>query len=331
MGLRADREAREAAAEEQRRSAFADLTVLDMREELLKPRPAIRWRCQDFLADGTLTMLTGAGGKGKSALMLEMAGAVASGGGSVAGIRCLAGSALIFDSEMGSFMHMDRVETFDCGYDVGYVDMMGRDLSQPELLDRCIELIKGHIDPEVGGFVGFDSLRRLFPRAKENDSDDIAPAISALAAAAREVRAGLLIIHHEGWTTGRGRGSSAAVDQVDMAYSLQEEKGEETGRKLVCTKARICAEPPPRYLSFSVPGGFAKGAAPPPATLSHAAAILACLPQTSMTVAAQACGATRKAGPWRKAWDSLLSSKRIAQGEDGCWVATGAAAAEPLY
>jgi RecA-family ATPase len=119
----------------------------------------------------------------------------------------------------------------------------GAKLSLPKDIGRLGELI----EYTNAGFVVLDSLRRLAPGVKENDSDSMAPIVAAIANLAREHNAAIGLIHHRSSKDGAAavRGSSAIKDQADLVFGL-ERTGDACCLKPI--KFRIDEEPEARWL-----------------------------------------------------------------------------------
>src|SRR3954465_11472013 len=81
--------------------------VLALGAVLAKPPEPLPWRVHGFVADGTLTILSGESGAGKSWLAQALCTGVAH-GRAVAGLPCVKGTALYIDAEMGPRMFVDQ-------------------------------------------------------------------------------------------------------------------------------------------------------------------------------------------------------------------------------
>src|SRR5207253_732836 len=104
---------------------------VDVARLLSQPRRSTPWRCGELVADGTLTIISGQSGDGKSWLALSLAVGVAR-GVSVAGIPCLPGTALYIDAEMGQMQFVDRMRDAGVGAEIELRDAMGLDLSRDD-------------------------------------------------------------------------------------------------------------------------------------------------------------------------------------------------------
>jgi hypothetical protein len=99
-----------------------------------------------------------------------------------------------------------------------------------------------------------DSLRRIAPGVKENDSDAMAPLVAVLARVSRELDVAVVLIHHRSTkpNAAESRGSSSIEDQVDAVFALERVDGdpEPDRRRLRTIKFRHDEEPEPRWISI---------------------------------------------------------------------------------
>lgn len=220
------------------------------------PGAAPPWVVEPLIITGTLAVVAGKGGAGKTWIMHEAADAVQR-GRSRAGLRGTAGRAMIIDAEMGSWLTVDRFASQGYSTDVTVFDAQGLDLSQPE----GRELVWGAMSEVRPTFVGIDSLKALTPGGKENDSDDMGPVVNWLRVAINKLGAAGLLVHHAGWKEDRTRGSSAIKDRVDAVWYLgaAEEPGDP--QRLSCHGADLKAPrwsrpPDDMWLRLRPEGGF---------------------------------------------------------------------------
>ncbi|WP_205696392.1 AAA family ATPase [Conexibacter sp. SYSU D00693] len=238
-----------------REQARRCIRFVDMGVELAKPEEAQVWRVDRFAQDGALTTLAARGGAGKSWLGMALCHAVTT-GTPAAGISTTPGVAVYVDGEMGTRMMTRRWR--DCGLPrdaFKYVDAMGLDLGAQAGVDALAEALAR----VQARFIVFDSLRRLAPGKKENESDDMAPLVASLANVCRELDAAGLLLHHAGHDDTRAvRGSSAIVDQSDAVFTAR--RLADTTISLECDplkggKFRMDEEPPARLLKIVAHGG----------------------------------------------------------------------------
>jgi len=293
---------------------------------LAEPRKPKKWRVHGLAIDATLTLLAGEAGAGKSILMDNLCSGVAH-GRTVAGLPCVKGVALYVDGEMGAEMFFDRYR--DTGRDRAdflYLDAMGFDLSVTKPDD--LGWLRDQITSVGAQFVVVDSLRRLVPSRSENDSDDMAPALAALAKVARDTGAAVVVIHHKGDGEKFYRGSTAIKDQVDALFGLlhvNPDDDDDRRLRLTCRGARAKAprsagEQPDRYLEVSFTDGGVKEADAPepagpvvPAREAVASAIKAALPAKTKKEVADKIGRRTDDKTFRDAWNDLKEAGEIVQ------------------
>ena len=296
--------------------------LVDLDALLAMPPEPIPWRVHDVVADGTLTIISGESGAGKSWLAQAMCSGVAR-GRAVAGLPCVKGTALYVDAEMGPRMFVDQ-RLRPTGASVAefkYVDAMGLDISKPEDLAWLQRLIE-----RLGANFGVvDSLRRLTPSKSENESDDMAPAVSALAKVARDTGAALVLVHHKGDSEKFFRGSTAIKDQADALFALLRDPDDENApRRLRCRggkgKMRYAPEPADVFLVIDPEQGGVAGSDPPespgpvvPAREAMAVSIKAALPAKTKKEVADKVGKRTDDKTFRDAWSDLKTAREIVE------------------
>jgi len=207
------------------------------------------WRVEPIAADGHLTLLSAHGGEGKTWLGLTFAGAVAN-GATVAGLRCSAGRAVIFDAENGAYVLGSRLGALDPGLPadrVAVYDAEGLRLDEARDRGWMLEVIRR----EGANLAVLDSLRALAPDAAENDSDDMAPIVTGAKTIARQSGAAIVLLIHRGHGAADFRGSTAIRDAADLLFVLEREPNDPERRwrrRLRCAKCRIAEEPEERWL-----------------------------------------------------------------------------------
>ncbi len=207
-----------------------------------------------FAVRGFLTVVAGQHSSGKSWLLTATGHAAHRGGGEVAGMRCSSTSVLYVDAENGPRLTALRFKAAGIPAD-GLLVADGTQLRLPRDLDRLRALIE---ETDVG-LVMLDSLRRLAPDVRENESDDMATLIGSLAMLARELDVGIVLVHHASTKRGAAtvRGSSSIEDQADMVFTLGRvgEDRDRERRRMKATKYRIDIEPPPLWLRMGTVAG----------------------------------------------------------------------------
>ena len=247
------REKREADERAQFARAIAPV---DMAAELAKPPRTVRYRVEGFAQDGALTIVAGAAGAGKSWFGMQACAAVQRGDflGGLGGPLCSHGAHAVYvDGEMGRHQMVDRFRAAGFAADAfSVLDVQGLDLGQGAGIDALHEALV-RMTPRVR-FVVIDSLRRLTPGKRENDSDDMAPVVADLALMARRLDAAIVLLHHSGHGEHFARGSTAIGDQADAVFGYVVE---DEVRRLTCNpgrggKFRFGREPEDRFFRHEI-------------------------------------------------------------------------------
>lgn len=220
--------------------------------------PPVDWVVASFAARGTLTLLVARPSVGKTWLGAQFVDGVGR-GATVAGLSCTAGRGLYVDGENADDLRRRIVaaKLEPAGFDIIDARRAGLRLDRASgLLD--LACITAHVQASL---VVLDSLRALAPGVREDSSDDMAALVHGLAGVARDTGAAIVVLHHQSTKAGSAtvRGSSAIVDQVDLAFALTREGGDGGLRRLgvVDGKYRLGPEPKPRRLRLVAdPPGF---------------------------------------------------------------------------
>lgn len=192
----------------------ACIRPVPMAQLMAQPRKRVRYRVDSFARDGAITALCGAAGSGKSWLGMGMCAAVES-GRDIGGMPVERGTAVYVDGEMGADQMVDRFRDAGFTHDAfGVLDVQGLDLGQ----EAGVLALTAALAEREAHFVVLDSMRRLSPGKRENESDDMAAFVSRLANMARDLKAAIVLLHHSGHNTQFARGSSAIADQVDAVF-----------------------------------------------------------------------------------------------------------------
>lgn len=192
----------------------ACIRPVDMARLMAQPRKRVRYRVDGFARDGAITALCGAAGSGKSWLGMGMCAAVES-GRDIGGMAVERGTAVYVDGEMGADQMVDRFRDAGFTHDAfGVLDVQGLDLGQ----ESGVLALTAALADRGAQFVVLDSMRRLSPGKRENESDDMAAFVARLANMARDLKAAVVLLHHSGHNTQFARGSSAIADQVDAVF-----------------------------------------------------------------------------------------------------------------
>jgi hypothetical protein len=300
---------------------------IDVHELLTQPEVPLPWRAHGVAVDGRHTIIAGPGGIHKTWLVTAIGDACSTGGGNVGEIECTAGPWVHFDAEMGPAEFKRRYHVSGYGGVCHYYDATGINLQDADDQAWITAQITKHVDPDVGGLVTFDSLRRLTPKASENDSDAMAPVTAFLTELSRGTRAAVVTIHHMGWDARHSRGSSGIFDQCDAMMHWKRlpvtEDPDQNMRVLTGKgegqKFRMGAEPDPRYFLW-VPETCRietdQDFTPAKTSGDYATAILQNMPTPSKAECVRTCGTGRNNSAFEKAWDTHLRATRIEKDPD---------------
>jgi hypothetical protein len=232
------------------RRPLRPLRRLDMAALMAQPEATTAWRIDRFAQDGALTILAARGGAGKSWLGMAACAAVES-GAPLAGIPVDQGAAVYVDGEMGGRQMADRFKAAGLRADAFHaLDALGLNIAEPGGVGELADELRS-----VGArFVVLDSLRKLAPTMRENESDDMGHLLASLTLMARSLNAAVVVIHHAGHGERFTRGSSAIRDQVDALFGLERDGD---ALRLSCAPARggkfrLAVEPEDRHLRLAV-------------------------------------------------------------------------------
>jgi hypothetical protein len=187
----------------------------------LAAMPPIRWRARGVLPEQGLAAIYGPSGSGKSFLVLDALGAIASGREWFGHrTRQCAVAYVALEGEAGVAQRVQAYATMH-----GQVPAALRFVAAPfALMDLGdVHALADAIRSAGGadGIVAIDTLNRAAPGADENDSRDM----GALIAGAKNLQAALgglvLLVHHTGKDSTRGlRGHSSLHAALDAAISV---------------------------------------------------------------------------------------------------------------
>jgi AAA domain len=304
------------------------LRLLDVAGMVATEPPEVPWVIEGLAVAGSLTLLSGKEGEGKSLVSMALASGVGS-GEDVAGFVCSHNDAMILDAENGEYEIHRRVKNLglpSAGVDVVEADgfHLGRDLGELEAL-----LLKAK-----PGLLVLDSFRSLWPGGEENDSASVAGVLDPLRNLLRRLGIAGILLHHVSRAGNDYRGTSAIGASIELGFRLgrhNEDPESRDRRFLRCFKCRPAPEPEDRWLrlhlernqvfidqaeSFAVEGEE-KGALPParaelaPDLLANAGAPIA------WPDLARAIGRSPKDGTARRLRDDLLGSGELVRNDDG--------------
>lgn len=227
-----------------------DLTHLNLATLLATPPPEHRWVWDGYIEQGTLTVLHGDGGTGKSILAGHLARAVA------AGSQCLGrpitqGGVLIIDAENPIDEIHRRLHALD--YASVPADLIhyyrARDVIFGAPTDVDTTLLRIVIQTHKSRLVILDSQRGLWG-GEEKDQIEIRPFYRRLQAIAEELDCAIVVIHHDR-RTGSFSGSSDIHNSADTRLHLERPDPEKPERILHHAKARSSAELPAAAYTFT--------------------------------------------------------------------------------
>lgn len=230
-----------------------DGLLVDMREAMLHADDPVPYLIEPIAVRGLVTVLVGRHSSMKSWLMILGAAAAHGFDEHVAGYRITQCPALYIDAEMGSRLMARRFARAGLS-DGAFHVADGFRLRLPQSKAKIADLIR-----RTGArLVVMDSLRRLAPGSRENDSDDMSPIMACLAELSRELDVAIVLIHHRSTKEGAAetRGSSAIEDQADIVLAFEHVKDDpdENRRRLRTVKFRPDEEPAPTWVRLG--GGF---------------------------------------------------------------------------
>lgn len=211
---------------------FKILTEADL---LQSPDPT--WLVRDLLIKGTLAVLVGPPGIGKSFLALDLALSVASDAPFLGKAVCQ-GHVLYIAAEGVSGLKR-RFATWKQDRGIEAVPAVS-------FIPHAVDLLhQGQVDKllrSVGGtlpaLVIVDTLARSMADGDENSAKDMGRFIQSLERAQREWGCAVLVVHHPGKAGSAERGSSALRAAADTMMLLQEKRG---WLELTCDKQKDAA------------------------------------------------------------------------------------------
>ncbi len=211
---------------------------------------------EPLIPRGAVVTITGIRGDSKTWLAMAACAAVQR-GGELAEMPSARAPALLIDGENGRRILGQRFAVLGLQPDAFHV-ADGFGLRLPD----DIKIVRQLIAATRARLVVLDSLRRLAPGLRENDSDDMAPLYAELAQLTREADGcSVVVLHHRSAKPGApdSRGSTAIEDQSDICFVLERDADDpqrQTRRRLRNTKNRVDAELGPIWLDFTLTDGM---------------------------------------------------------------------------
>lgn len=228
------------------------LRVLDVDRMLSTQPEPVPWLIERFAVPGTITMVAGREGQGKSMLALALATAVGH-GAAFLGMGCAPGRVLVVDAENGEHEAHRRIHGMGVKREtLIYVEAEGFSLSKDLAL---LEALVAEHKPQL---LVLDSLRSLTPSLDENDSAQAEAAVRPVQALVRRHNCACLLLHHAGKGGHEYRGSTALGAAVEIGFTLARDPTDpekRTRRQLSCWKCRPAVEPEPIWLEMTADHG----------------------------------------------------------------------------
>ncbi len=194
--------------------------VIHTAAEALEPQPPLEWIVEGVFAAGSVSIVAGEPGCGKTYALVDCGVAVANGEGWV-NLAVKACAVLLVDEESGPRRLMQRLGDTLRGHNAGPdTRLYWISLARFDLWDSGDATALESAIAETGaGFVVIDALADVMPGRDENSVRDVQPVFMALRSIAERTQAALVIIHHNN-KAGGYRGSSAIKGAVDGLISI---------------------------------------------------------------------------------------------------------------
>lgn len=197
-------------------SRFRLLTASD-----LAALPPLRWLVRGVLPEQGIAAIFGPSGSGKSFLVLDLLGAIASGaqwfGHRVESVPVLYVAA---EGEAGISQRVGAWQMRNEQTAEGFRFLLsGLDIRSAEDRADLVQAIRA--EGWAGGVLVLDTLNRCAPGIDENSSQDMGEAIAACKAIQAELGGLVLLVHHAGKDASKGmRGHSSLLAALDAAVEV---------------------------------------------------------------------------------------------------------------
>jgi hypothetical protein len=205
------------------------------------PKPD--WLIDDVIAEGSLTVLVGPSGHGKTFLGLSMAGCIAAGMDWLG--RATKQGKVIFVAAEGSGDLGKRVAAFRRANGLETLPDVWYLIEPVNLYEGDTDLLAVQLRDEHPALIVIDTLARSMAGGDENFARDMNQVIGAADRLRHSTGATVLIVHHTGHDNKRERGSSALRAASDTFMLLKIENGLRT---LTCMKQKMA----PRFRSAQI-------------------------------------------------------------------------------
>ena len=193
--------------------------------DALAPRKPMAYVIERLLTAGSVSLLVGDGGSGKTFALLDMAVCVALGKDWL-DFETNQTPVLVVDEESGRARMADRLNRTLEGHlgdeetPVFYVSLANTNLYEPDDANMLHLTIKKH----GAGLVIIDALADVMPGGDENAVRDVQPVFIQLRKIADDTNAAIIVIHHAN-KSGGFRGSTAMKGAVDLMLLMEAEDG----------------------------------------------------------------------------------------------------------
>jgi len=190
--------------------------------EALRPRPPVDWLLDGRLRAGSVVVVAGDPGGGKTWLLLNLALCVATGAPWL-GVKTKRAPVLWVDAESGMARMCDRVQAAMTGLHAPesapfrFVTPSDRLFDLRKSADQ--DTLTAGVSETGAGLVIVDALVDVMPGGDENAVQDVGPLMLALRRLADVTGAAVVLIHHNN-KAGGYRGSTAIAGAVDALLSL---------------------------------------------------------------------------------------------------------------
>jgi hypothetical protein len=195
--------------------------VIHWADEALEPQPPIEWIVQDVFSAGSLSVIAGDGGSGKTWALLDCAVSVANGTRWLG--RAVRHSAVLWvDEDMGERRVKMRLGDVIRGHgETRGLPLAWMSLTRFDLWNlEDVAALQSAIMDTGAQFVVIDALVDVMPGRNENDTKDTQPIMMALRKISEDTNSAIVLIHHNN-KTGTYRGSTAIKGAIDLMLMVE--------------------------------------------------------------------------------------------------------------
>lgn len=205
-------------------------------DDELDSLPDPQWLVEPFILEGSLAMLYGESGVGKSFLAQELALGLASGRATLGKVKVRRPVAYIAAEGIGGCRKRVAAWKQDRGYEgkAGVTFFKEAfDLRNPGVVSDLIRALLAL--PERPWLVVVDTMARCTPGADENSVKDLGAFVALLDQVRLRTGCAILIVHHSGYNKAHPRGSTVVYAATDTVISLEKRT---TSLAMVCKKQK---------------------------------------------------------------------------------------------